>query len=61
MLADPEDVDADLIGKFHLLEKVLHAPVRTDGNTRRRVGAHARKCIDTNVPFRYLVQTLPVR
>jgi hypothetical protein len=38
MLADAEDVEADLIGEPHLLEQVAQALLRADGAPRRRVG-----------------------
>ena len=57
VLADPEDVEAHLVGELHLVEEVVHPLDRAQGDPGDRVRDGGGKAVDSNLhaaPSRWL-------
>ena len=49
VLADPEDVEAHLVGEFHLVEEVVHPLDRAQGDPGDGVGNGGGKAVDSDL------------
>jgi hypothetical protein len=49
MFADPENVEADLVGKFDLLEQMMHALDRAERETGGRIRDGGSEAVDADL------------